>query len=416
MAEDYLERNIERLLMAVEPELKLGDEKKDHITAVLAQEGESISAGGSVQTFLLSRWTKLAVAAVLIIASLIGIILLGDYFTPPKEQIATGSEKSAEQIVPREERTEDEYSPSDLQRARMEEELRQIFGMIANEDVDGLLKMLERGELTSQIAAAGFLAKIGEPRAIGPLGRLSEQWYGRDEGNVFAMALQQITEQLAKPQDATEEVPKPGETKPKPRLAEFVPKGVLSGRITDIETGEPVVGAKLKISKGRYFHAVTDPNGFYYMDDISEDGNYRVEVSSLEYLWVSKWSEIPVVALAKGGRAVKHFKLRRGCQVEVDVVDEQGGPIKGADVSITWMGQKYGRETEVGRRFERTDGTGRTRKLRTLLPLGIKILPAVKALSSLPRRMSLTMRKSLCKKALMLKVMPSIPTEHLRRD
>ena len=38
MAEDYLERNIERLLMAVEPELKLGDEKKEQITVVLAQE------------------------------------------------------------------------------------------------------------------------------------------------------------------------------------------------------------------------------------------------------------------------------------------------------------------------------------------------------------------------------------------
>jgi hypothetical protein len=292
-------------------------------------------------------------------------MLLGDYLTSGKEQIAGGAGKSAEQIVPREDRDiedgpQDEYSPSDVQRARMEEELRQIFGMIADEDVDGILAMLESGELTSQIVAAGYLAKVGEARAIGPLGRLSEQWYGRDEGNVFVMALQQIAEQLAEPQAEAEEVPKPAETKPKPRLAEFVPKGVLCGLITDIETGEPVVGAKLKISKGRIFHSVTDPNGFYYLDDISEDGNYRVEVSSLEYLWVSKWSEIPVVALTKSGRAVKHFKLRRGCQVDVDVVDEQGEPIKDADVSITWMGQKYGRETEVGRRFERTDGTGRT--------------------------------------------------------
>ncbi len=101
MAEDYLERNIERLLMAVEPELKLGDEKKEQITAVLAQEGESMSAGGSLQTFLLSRWTKLAAAAVLIIASLIGLMLLWDYLASAKVHIAGGRKKTPEQIVPR---------------------------------------------------------------------------------------------------------------------------------------------------------------------------------------------------------------------------------------------------------------------------------------------------------------------------
>ena len=44
---------------------------------------------------------------------------------------------------------------------------------------------------------------------------------------------------------------------------QFKPKGVLSGLITDIKTGEPVTDAEVTISPGRLYRTKTNENGFY---------------------------------------------------------------------------------------------------------------------------------------------------------
>ena len=47
----------------------------------------------------------------------------------------------------------------------------------------------------------------------------------------------------------------------------FKPKGVLSGVITDLETGEPVTDARVDIHGGGAGRAETDSNGFYYFEE-----------------------------------------------------------------------------------------------------------------------------------------------------
>ncbi len=57
--------------------------------------------------------------------------------------------------------------------------------------------------------------------------------------------------------------------------------GKLSGRITDAQSGEPVIGANI-IIEGTYMGAAADKDGYYYINNIPP-GNYTVIVSSIGY-------------------------------------------------------------------------------------------------------------------------------------
>jgi hypothetical protein len=89
----HLERNIERLLRAVEPELRLPDDRKEEILAKLAEEGEVLSSKDSARRLrrriVMRNRGKLAAAAVLAIGVLVGSILLWTGSIQSKEQIAT---------------------------------------------------------------------------------------------------------------------------------------------------------------------------------------------------------------------------------------------------------------------------------------------------------------------------------------
>ncbi len=57
--------------------------------------------------------------------------------------------------------------------------------------------------------------------------------------------------------------------------------GKLAGKITDAETGEPVVGATVLL-QGTTMGAATDINGYYYVDYITP-GDYTVTISAVGY-------------------------------------------------------------------------------------------------------------------------------------
>lgn len=57
--------------------------------------------------------------------------------------------------------------------------------------------------------------------------------------------------------------------------------GKLAGRITDSKTGEPVIGANIVI-EGTYMGAASDPDGYYYINNIPP-GEYTVAVSSIGF-------------------------------------------------------------------------------------------------------------------------------------
>ena len=139
---------------------------------------------------------------------------------------------------------------------------------------------------------------------------------------------------------------------------EFVPKGVLSGLITDIETAEPVTDAIVSIWVSRYYTVETDKNGFYSFDSIKSKGNYKIKITSTEYIGIYDYDKMPVINLVKNKQAIKHFQLERACMIEVLVVDEAGDPIK--DVRLLATSLADSRKGEIGKELhaQKTDDEG----------------------------------------------------------
>ncbi|MFC1677994.1 sigma-70 family RNA polymerase sigma factor [Planctomycetota bacterium] len=127
----------------------------------------------------------------------------------------------------------------------------------------------------------------------------------------------------------------------------FAPKGVLSGLITDINSSEPIEGIKLRICSYDYveqYVAKTDSNGMYFFENIKKDGPYTIRLETNEYVTPDPWKRPrESVQLAKSAQFVKHFQLRKGCKVNIEVVDPQDNPIKGISFFAAYVSDDMGR-------------------------------------------------------------------------
>lgn len=138
----------------------------------------------------------------------------------------------------------------------------------------------------------------------------------------------------------------------------FQPRGMLSGRITDIETGEPVSGAQLMISSGDVYTATTDANGFYCFEGIDAVGDYDVAVTCEEYVGASQGEDSLAVHLSPDAQIVRHFQLHKACMVDVWVVDANGVGIPDALVVGTSPADDRMREVNRSLAVRRTDPNG----------------------------------------------------------
>lgn len=124
---------------------------------------------------------------------------------------------------------------------------------------------------------------------------------------------------------------------------EFKPKGVLSGVITDAETGEPVPDAMVTISGGRIRTARTDTKGFYWFEKVPQAGSFHVSVDALTHVGVQRGRDNPVVSLSNDKETVRDFQLSKACMVDVWVVDANGTGIADARVTTGSLLDDYGR-------------------------------------------------------------------------
>lgn len=105
---------------------------------------------------------------------------------------------------------------------------------------------------------------------------------------------------------------KPDPLVPNPaRPLEFKAKGVLSGLVTDIQTGAPVRDAVVRVLLPRVYHCHTDANGFYSLESVPQAGTADVTVESKEYVGASARDRSRVVPLSPDQQAVQHFQMRR---------------------------------------------------------------------------------------------------------
>jgi len=75
------------------------------------------------------------------------------------------------------------------------------------------------------------------------------------------------------------------------------PQGVLSGVITDSETGVPVPDALVRIYCGRQFRAKTNAEGFYRFNEVHQAGNFDLSVEAMTHVGIRRGQDNPVVNL-----------------------------------------------------------------------------------------------------------------------
>jgi beta-lactamase regulating signal transducer with metallopeptidase domain/protocatechuate 3,4-dioxygenase beta subunit len=154
-----------------------------------------------------------------------------------------------------------------------------------------------------------------------------------------------------------------GQQEPRPEwIADFKPSGVLSGRILG-EDGKPVVGARIQASPNGNVRqmpkeVVTDARGDYTIPEIYGDCEYTFTLISRDHIGFPVSIGAPILFLKRDQPIVQHFVLKKACQIEVLVVDENGQPTEKAEVYVT---SRSGREEYPYSQGERPDPTGKVR-------------------------------------------------------
>jgi len=235
-------------------------------------------------------------------------------------------------------------------------ERQKIDASYAARDVTGLVRALDTSHIENKVVIAGHLGEIGNERAIAVLSRLVDQWQGDPAENPFAKAIQRI-EARNQPREPNA----PGRRQePQSRVVpEAKPTYVLTGAITDAETGEPVEGVQVQVvpdGGGRVYRATTDSNGVYGLDRVDKDGPYNALLNAPDHVTPAEW-ERPreILQLQTGGQATRDYVLERGGKLVITAVDEKGRPVKGVNVYAAYVSDDMGRGP---RRPSRSDANG----------------------------------------------------------
>jgi hypothetical protein len=203
-----------------------------------------------------------------------------------------------------------------------------------------------------QIAAANYLARIGDFDAVGPLLDVSKEWTSTEEDNPFISAIYQImlrmSRQQAEATAAQKEQQEPNEPRktvsptitakkpPKPSKKTVTYSGIVSN-----EAGKPIERVHIRsISYNEYMEfsgteaeGRTDENGLFAVGPI--------DAQDLDKVYRTLIFEHPDYAIGwfntkRGGRMMRqdgiNISLLSPSVISGIVIDEQGGPVEGAVV------------------------------------------------------------------------------------
>jgi len=160
----------------------------------------------SERTNLLSIWrtvrksaiTKVAAAAVIILAAVVGVKMFTGRVGQQRWEIAREEKDIPSSVFAEHKKPEAAVQPEDVgarmrkrpvlvSDARLEAELWMVRKMIAAGDVDGLVAALEHGPFASRILAANYLAKVRDPRGIAALKELLPVYVSSEPNAVLAI-------------------------------------------------------------------------------------------------------------------------------------------------------------------------------------------------------------------------------------
>ncbi len=214
----------------------IGRRGQDAQNEILRQVA-TFTARAETQRFtVLRRLGILAAAAVIIIAIVFAVSVLSKRQTrkEPANPIAIEHQRPSMPSAP------NPPAPP------IETELAMADRMFAAHDVDGLMDLLARGTPKAQIAAANYLAKIGDARALDRLQKLRDAYGGDDPSNPFTAAMMEIQARLAPPKEETsvqkEHEPSAPVTPAVGQTAETI---TYAGTVRN-QAGEPIEGVAVR--------------------------------------------------------------------------------------------------------------------------------------------------------------------------
>jgi len=196
--------------------------------------------------FMGSSIAKLAIAAAIIIAVCLGIILINSGTQPAINK------HIADPVIPV--NTDSAVANNDEKPNSFQEQLDELKTLYAAGDVEALIAKLADGNIEVSMAAAGWLAKSADERAIEPLRILAAEWLGETE-NPFQTAIDEINANI-KPMESQQEDTQDSQISEDPETTPAEPNSLNAA------------DAKKEYEKPQNIH--------YIQEEILSDGTYRI--------------------------------------------------------------------------------------------------------------------------------------------
>ncbi len=337
--EDCLEENIGRLLTSVQPELVLDEPTRTHILHTLLTES-AVQPKHTHTPFLHPR--RLALAAAVIIAAILGVVYIWKTTTQKAAPGPAIVREEKPQVPPGEPPSVRELTAQ----RQLAAELEEVDRLFAAKDVPGLIAILDKGAAQAKIAAANYLAEIGDASEIAALERQASEWPGNKDNNPFVEAIKAIKARQLQG-DANEVQPS---SQPQAGDVPFTethdPNQILcSGHIVD-ENDQPIAGVQLSIlfhiageTGLRAREAATDPQGYWQCNFPRNFTDLSIRLLHPDYISFhldSQPDRTPSVAELEDGTNV--MVLRRGRRISGIVRNQLGRPVEDALIAA---GQFY---------------------------------------------------------------------------
>jgi hypothetical protein len=331
-----IEDSIRRLRRKTDEQLD-----KKILEDTLATFAEEMPRRTGWQLFFSSKITRIAAAAVILVVIVIAAQKYiavkkgpaeGESIIPAAKENKTAAIEQADKIVLPLESAE---TMAGQDSAKLEEELKQIIPLISANDANGLAKMLVNAGAESRLAAIVYLANMGNQRSVDILDKLSAGLGTKEPNNIFAVTSAVLKKRL---EGKTVDSNKPKLAEKKTKKYEFIPRGVLSGLVTDANTALPVPNAAVKLLNNVTYSANSDANGFYFFAEVEHPGDYNIAVLSKEYIGEASAIRITQENLSDrpaSGGLVADFRLEKACMLELMVDSEANEPVPGAEVFVT---------------------------------------------------------------------------------
>lgn len=210
--------------------------------------------------------------------------------------------------------------------AKLDVELNKIERMFIARDIKGLLAILNTGQLETRVAAANYLAEIGDTKVLAALDKSARRYEGPD--NPFAAALKKINTRL-------QPTPIKAPQKPAPKPKELPVEKIIHGWLIDANDN-PVAG-EIQLGGTKI---LTDEEGAFTVSEPSNDEFGEVFATAFSkkptlgifFIWNETYdvnnAEIVVKPLAsvtgfvtdRQGNPVSDYELKLSVYVQDDIL------------------------------------------------------------------------------------------------